>query len=193
MNGRGSIAGIPISMWTIGIIAGVLGYLWMRKRLQPQSASGAQPGQPTFTQQQEVQDFQIFSALTGQQQASDLNFLGEVASLFAGGGSPSQGSSTSPANTGGMPPAVAADYQQGVAGQLQFQSQPTATQLQQLAASPNQSQLHSLSSALSSVPAGQQGSLENFFLLNQANQQAGYDYYGPGGLVQTAQGVAPGE
>lgn len=193
MNGRGTIAGIPISMWTVGLVAGVLGFLWIRKRMTSGSAPGQPSGAPSFTQQQEVQDFQIFSALTSQQQSSDLNFLGEVASLFAGGSSPTSAPSSSPANTGGVPPAVESAYQQGVAGQLQFQSQPQATQLQQLAASPDQSQLQSLAGALSSVPPGQQGSLENFFLLNQANQQAGYDYYTGAGLQTTPLGVAPGE
>lgn len=111
MNGR--VAGIPISVWGIGIIGGIVGFMWIRKRSSSSTgAGGAAPGQPTFTQQQEVQDFQIFSSLTGAQQASDLNFLGEVASLFAGGGTqqttPQTGGSTtpSPPSTGAAPPAT---------------------------------------------------------------------------------------
>jgi hypothetical protein len=103
VNGR--IAGIPISVWGIGIIGGIVGFMWIRKRSSSSStgAGGAAPGQPTFTQQQEVQDFQIFSSLTSAQQASDLNFLSEVAGLFAGGGSP-QSTTTPPPTTTPSPP-----------------------------------------------------------------------------------------
>jgi len=109
------IAGIPLYVWAVGMVAGIYGFMWMRKRSSGQSSSpatGTPAGQPVFTQAQEVQDFQIFSALTGQQQGSDLNFLSEVASLFAGGASggtttpASTPAQTAPANTGGTIPAT---------------------------------------------------------------------------------------
>jgi hypothetical protein len=142
----------------------------MRSRTKSPSG-GATTGPaatPPFTQAQEVQDFQIFSALTGAQQASDLNFLGEVAGLFAGGSSPttsaattggSGGSTTTPAppNTGAIPPTVHALY----------------------------------NSELSQALPG--GDLQNFFLLNTANEKAGYDYFTSQGVQTTPLGQAPGE
>ena len=114
MNDR--IAGIPLYVWAVGMVAGIYGFMWMRRRsggtTSSTTATGTPPGQPVFTQAQEVQDFQIFSALTGQQQGSDLNFLSEVASLFSGGASggtttpASTPAQTAPANTGGTIPAT---------------------------------------------------------------------------------------
>jgi len=99
MNDR--IAGIPLYVWAVGMVAGIYGFMWMRRRsggtTSSTTATGTPPGQPVFTQAQEVQDFQVFSALTGQQQGSDLNFLTEVAQLFAGGAS--GGNSGSPQST----------------------------------------------------------------------------------------------
>jgi len=90
----------------------------MRKRAGTTTGTatpGTPAGQPSFTQAQEVQDFQVFSALTGAQQASDLNFLSEVASLFSGGSSTggtstptSTPAGTAPANTGTAPPTTTA-------------------------------------------------------------------------------------
>jgi hypothetical protein len=75
-------------MWAAGLGVGFLGFWWIKKRGTTSSTSPATTGaQPNFSQTQEVQDFQIFSSLTGAQQASDLNFLTEVAGLFGGGGS----------------------------------------------------------------------------------------------------------
>ena len=112
MNDR--IMGVPLYVWAVGMVAGIYGFLWMRRRGGQTSSTptGTPAGQPVFTQAQEVQDFQIFSALTGQQQGSDLNFLSEVASLFAGGASggtttpASTPAQTAPANTGGTIPAT---------------------------------------------------------------------------------------
>lgn len=71
--------------------AGVLGFLWVRKNKSGASSSGSGGSSaaktPAYSQQQEVSDFQIFSALTSQQQASDVNLLTEAASLFSGGSS----------------------------------------------------------------------------------------------------------
>ena len=81
---------------------GVGAFLWFRKRSAQATSSSASPataqraGTSSFTQAQEVQDFQIFSALTSAQQGSDLNFLTEVAGLFGGGSS-----TGTPATTGG--------------------------------------------------------------------------------------------
>jgi hypothetical protein len=162
-----SLFGIPVTYWAVGLIAGVIGFVWLRSRTKAPGSGGAgTPAQPSFTQAQEVQDFQIFSALTGAQQASDLNFLGEVAGLFAGGSSPTSatgggggGGSTVPAppSTGAVPPNVQKLY----------------------------------GSELGKALPG--GDLENFFLLNEANQAAGYDYFTSAGLQSTPLGVAPGE
>jgi len=97
--------------WAAALGAVVFGYWWMRKRTtQPPTPAGGQSGPPPFTQQQEVSDFQIFSSLTGAQQASDLNFLSEVAGLFAGGQSPTSntpgGTGTAPPSTGTAPPST---------------------------------------------------------------------------------------
>jgi hypothetical protein len=107
-----TIGGIPLTYWAGALIAGIVGFMYFRKRsTSPTGGGGAQqPGQPSFTQQQEVQDFQIFSALTSQQQASDVSFLGQVASLFSGGsstGTPPTGTTpSSPPVTPSAPPAT---------------------------------------------------------------------------------------
>jgi hypothetical protein len=157
-----SFLGIPVTYWAVGVIAGVIGFVWLRSRTKAPGGGAGTPAAPSFTQAQEVQDFQIFSALTGAQQASDLNFLSEVAGLFAGGSSPSSasgGGSTVPAppSTGAIPPNVQKLY----------------------------------GSELGKALPG--GDLENFFLLNTANEQAGYDYFTSQGLQSTPLGVAPGE
>ena len=59
--------------------------LYLKRKQASGSTTAAASKTPSFTQAQEVQDFQIFSSLTSQQQASDLNFLGTVAGLFGGG------------------------------------------------------------------------------------------------------------
>lgn len=77
--------------------AGVLGFLWVRKNKAGSSSSGSSSSAaktPAYSQQQEVSDFQIFSALTSQQQASDVNFLSQAASLFSGGASTASTSGT---------------------------------------------------------------------------------------------------
>jgi hypothetical protein len=115
---------MPVTWWAVGLIAGVVGFMWVRKRSSSTPATGAAgpSGTPTFTQQQEVQDFQIFSSLTGAQQASDLNFLSEVAGLFAGGSStqtptapttPSTPTTPSPPSTGTAPPTTQPANHQG--------------------------------------------------------------------------------
>jgi hypothetical protein len=105
---------LPISVWAVGLVAGIVGFVWVRKHsAQPLTATA--PTQGAFTQQQEVQDFQVFSSLTGAQQASDLNFLSEVAGLFAGGSSVTTapttgggggGGGSGPPPTGQKPPAT---------------------------------------------------------------------------------------
>jgi hypothetical protein len=110
-----TIGGMPIWLWAAGLGIGVLGFLWIKKRGTSGSSSPGTAAQPAFTQTQEVQDFQIFSALTGAQQASDLNFLGQVAGLFGGGSStatappttPSTPVAPAPPSTGTVPPAAA--------------------------------------------------------------------------------------
>ena len=112
-----TLFGLPVSMWAVGVVAGVVAFVWMRKRSTTSSSGGSTPGtpagQPSFTAAQEIQDFQVFSALTGQQQGSDLNFLSEVAQLFQGGSTTggstvpaSTPAQTAPANTGSTTPAV---------------------------------------------------------------------------------------
>jgi hypothetical protein len=103
--------GIPIIIWIAGLAAGIGGFVWLKKRNA--GASSASPstagktGQPAFSQAQEVQDFQVFSSLTSAQQASDLNFLSEVASLVGGGSSTGTNSgSSSPTSTGTAPPST---------------------------------------------------------------------------------------
>ena len=128
---------IPLVYWIGALVLGVGGFLYVRKK---GGASGiTSPGTApanSFTQAQEVQDFQVFSALTSSQQASDLNFLSEVAGLFSGGSSPTGSSggsgssgaaggggtsttpppSTAPAppSTGTAPPATASSSNPGV-------------------------------------------------------------------------------
>lgn len=109
--------GIPIIFWLGALAAGIGGFVWLRKRNSGSSgtaspATAGKTGQPSFTQAQEVQDFQVFSALTSAQQGSDLNFLSEVATLVGGGASTAGGSSgsgtgiPSPPSTGTTPPAT---------------------------------------------------------------------------------------
>lgn len=99
-----TIGGLPLVYWIGALGVGVIGFLWFKKRGAAASQSPASKATlggsaPAFSQQQEVQDFQIFSALTSAQQASDLNFLGQVGSLFSGGSS--TGTSTVPGGGGG--------------------------------------------------------------------------------------------
>lgn len=119
-----TIGGIPLFGWGAALAIGVVGFLWIRKRSASGSGtaspgSAAKTGQQSFIQAQEVQDFQIFSALTSAQQGADLNFLTEVAGLFSGGSSTGTtggsatgggggGGSTVPAppSTGTAPPAT---------------------------------------------------------------------------------------
>jgi len=102
--------GLPLIYWIAALGLGAGALVWIRRRGASSSpGTAASAGQPAFTQAQEVQDFQIFSALTGAQQASDLNMLTEVAGLFAGGsstGTNTAGGSAvpSPPSTGTAPP-----------------------------------------------------------------------------------------
>lgn len=111
MPGR-TIGGLPLIVWVGAIGAGIFGFWWVKKRSTSTGSTspGTKAATPSFTQAQEVQDFQIFSALTGAQQASDLNFLSEVAGLFSGGTSTGTGGSgggvPSPPSTGTTPPAT---------------------------------------------------------------------------------------
>jgi hypothetical protein len=90
---------LPIWVYGAALAIGGLGFYFFRKK---SGTSGtASSATPPFTQTQEVQDFQIFSALTGAQQASDLNFLGEIAGLLGGGGTNSSGSTTGSGGSGG--------------------------------------------------------------------------------------------
>jgi hypothetical protein len=97
-----TIGGIPLLYWIGALGLGIGAFAWIKKKGAASNASPAtaKAGAPTaFTQAQEVQDFQIFSALTSAQQGSDLNFLSEVAGLFAGGSS--TGTSGGTGSTGG--------------------------------------------------------------------------------------------
>jgi hypothetical protein len=175
---------IPPLYWVIGLVAGIGALVWIKKR-GATGSPGTATGAPSFTQAQEVQDFQIFSALTSQQQASDLNMVSELAGLFSGGSSTGTGSgggsgSPSPPSTGAVPPTVQSAYNTGLQGAL---SGPGTA--------PGDA---SLASALNSTPPSQRGGLENFWLWNQANQQSGYDYFNPSHQwVTTPLGAAPGE
>ncbi len=109
-------AGIPVIFWIGALAAGIGGFAWFRKRTAANSSSSpataAKTGTPSFSQAQEVQDFQIFSALTSAQQGSDLNFIGQLANLLGGGASSSTSSPTSgsgvpsPPSTGTTSPAT---------------------------------------------------------------------------------------
>ncbi len=108
-------AGIPLVVWIGAIAAGIGGFAWFKKRSSGTPASPAtatKTGQPGFSQAQEVQDFQVFSALTSAQQGSDLSFLTQMASLFAGGSSTGTTTNTpttgvpSPTSTGTTSPAT---------------------------------------------------------------------------------------
>ena len=96
--------GIPLIFWIGGLAVGIGGFAFLRKRSASSGAASpataSKTGQPAFSQAQEVQDFQVFSALTSAQQGSDLSFLTEVAGLF-GGGSSTAGGSTVPTGSGG--------------------------------------------------------------------------------------------
>ena len=91
--------GIPLIGWIGALVLGIGGVVWVRKRGSSSGSSSpstaGKTGQPAFSQAQEVQDFQVFSALTSAQQGSDLNFLSEVASLLGGGSSTGTTSGTS--------------------------------------------------------------------------------------------------
>jgi hypothetical protein len=100
-----TVGGLPLIYWIGALGLGIGAFVWMKKKgASSSSPATAKAGAPaSFTQAQEVQDFQVFSALTSSQQASDLNFLSEVAGLFAGGSSTgtSSGGGTSTGTTGG--------------------------------------------------------------------------------------------
>lgn len=85
-----TIGGLPLIYWIGALGLGIGAFVWIKKRGASTTSPGsaAKPGAANqFTQAQEVQDFQIFSALTGAQQASDLNMVSELAGLFSGGSS----------------------------------------------------------------------------------------------------------
>ncbi|HUO48231.1 MAG TPA: hypothetical protein VMU09_05310 [Acidimicrobiales bacterium] len=100
--------------YVLAAIGAVLGGAWWVKRKQTSAGTPTAAATPAFSQAQEVQDFQIFSALTSAQQGSDLNFVGQMLSLFSGGGAqaaPSQvgtGGTTSPAIPSGANPSSVA-------------------------------------------------------------------------------------
>jgi hypothetical protein len=95
-----SIGGIPILGWIAAL--GALGAgIWYIKRKPGKAATGtASTSAPAFSQAQEVQDFQIFSSLTSQQQASDESFVSQMLSLFGGGSSSGAGSATGSGGSG---------------------------------------------------------------------------------------------
>jgi hypothetical protein len=95
-----TIGGIPIIGWVAALGAIVAGALYIKKK-NSTTATPAASKTPPFTQAQEVQDFQVFSALTGAQQASDLNMVSELAGLFAGGSSPTSATGSGGGSGGG--------------------------------------------------------------------------------------------
>jgi hypothetical protein len=103
-----TIGGLPLIYWIGALGLGIGAFVWMKKKGTSSGAPAtAKAGAPaSFTQAQEVQDFQVFSALTSSQQASDLNFLSEFAGLFSGGSSTSGAGAGagSSAGTGGTNP-----------------------------------------------------------------------------------------
>lgn len=123
-----TIGGIPLIYWIGALGLGIGAFAWIKKRGASSSpaTAGATAKTPAFSQAQEVQDFQVFQALTGAQQGADLNFLTEAGGLFGGGsstaatgsgsgtgsgtGSGSGGSGGSPipapVSTGTVPPAT---------------------------------------------------------------------------------------
>jgi hypothetical protein len=119
-----TIGGLPLIYWIGALGLGIGVFAWIKKKggaagATSPATAGKGAAANSFTQAQEVQDFQIFSALTGAQQASDLNFLSEVAGLFSGGSSTGTGSTTggsggssipSPAPTGTTPPSTQITY-----------------------------------------------------------------------------------
>lgn len=103
---------VPLWGWALAVGAFV-GGIWYIKKHQGQAALGSSSNAaktPAFSQAQEVQDFQIFSSLTQAQQASDLSFVGQMLSLFAGGSSSSSTTGSSGGGGGGgsgsTPPAT---------------------------------------------------------------------------------------
>lgn len=88
-----SVGGLPIWAWGAAIAVGIGGFAWVKRGSAKSSGTSSPKAGPggavPFTQAQEVQDFQIFSALTSAQQGADLNMLSEVAGLFSGGPSTS--------------------------------------------------------------------------------------------------------
>lgn len=100
-----NIGGLPLIYWLGALGLGVGAFVWIKKKGGAGATSPATAGKGaaanSFTQAQEVQDFQVFSALTGAQQASDLNFLSEVAGLFSGGSSTGTSSGSGAAAGGG--------------------------------------------------------------------------------------------
>ncbi|HEV3370881.1 MAG TPA: hypothetical protein VG074_15045 [Acidimicrobiales bacterium] len=135
-----TIGGIPLIYWIGALGVGILGFAWFRKKSTGTATTGAAAKTPAFSQQQEVEDFQVFSALTSAQQGADLNFLTEVAGLFSGGSSTGAtggaatggggggGSSSpipSPPSTGTAPPAtVPASQTKAVTSTPSPQTQP---------------------------------------------------------------------
>jgi hypothetical protein len=111
-----TIGGIPLTVW-LAALGGIVGISLYVKKKQGSSTTGT-AATPAFTQTQEVQDFQIFSSLTGAQQASDLNMVSELAGLFSGGGSSATGSSSGGGTSGGG---------SGGGGSTGSTSTPTAT------------------------------------------------------------------
>lgn len=84
-----TIAGLPLWAWGLGLAAFAGTFWWIKKK---SSGGTTTSSQPAFSQQQEVQDFQIFSQLTSSQQANDLSLVGQMLSLFEGGSSNARGS-----------------------------------------------------------------------------------------------------
>jgi hypothetical protein len=100
-----TIGGLPLIYWIGALGLGIGVFAWIKKKggaagATSPATAGKGATANSFTQAQEVQDFQIFSSLTGAQQASDLNFLSEVAGLFSGGSSTGTGSTTGGSSTG---------------------------------------------------------------------------------------------
>lgn len=83
-----TVAGLPLWMWGVGAAA-FGAAIWWIKRGQSKSGqpSTSKAAAPAFSQQQEIQDFQIYSQLTSAQQASDLSFVSTMLGLFEGGSS----------------------------------------------------------------------------------------------------------
>lgn len=98
---RRSIGGLPLWAW-VAALGAVVGGAVLVKRRQSGSAAGAtSPAvQQPFSAQQEMQDFQVFQALTSAQQSSDLGFVSQMLAMFgAGGGTAATGAA--PGSGGG--------------------------------------------------------------------------------------------